>query len=214
MAKSTTRTRRRSGGEGSVYEVAGGGWRGAITWTEPDGTRRRRLVRGATSDLARDALDQLRLELKRGTIAPPGRTLTTGAYLADWIERHRARVRPSTFRGIESHVRIYLVPSLGRIPLARLTAADVERAIAGWMRTGRPLTTSKRGRQVPAPVSPQTARHVRSTLRRAREDDRVAVDDDDFGLWHAPTVTDWSRVRRLASRRSRPRCRPRMPTAP
>jgi len=48
----------------------------------------------------------------------------------------------------------------------------VERAIAGWIASGRPVTGEerKRGRQSHAPVSPLTARHVRATLRRALAD--------------------------------------------
>lgn len=170
MAKSTSPgARRRSAGEGSVYENDGR-WRGAVTWTEPDGTRRRRTVTGRTSAEARDRLDNLRRDLRLGTLAPAGPALTVADYLAGWIERHRTRVRPATWRTSEMHVRCYLAPALGRFSLARLTAADVERALAAFLRAGRPLTTSKRGRQVPRPISPQTARHIRSTLRRALAD--------------------------------------------
>jgi integrase len=173
MAESTAKTeRRRSPGEGSVYETQDRrGWRGAVTWTEPDG-RRRRVVSAETSKLVRVKLDDLRRELKLGTIAPAGKAATVGEYLAAWIERDRARVRPSTWKGRESHVRVYIIPTLGRLALARLKPSDVERAIAGWIAAGRPVTGEerKRGRQSHAPVSPLTARHVRATLRRALAD--------------------------------------------
>jgi integrase len=160
MAKSTARqTRRRSAGEGSVYEVEGR-WRGAVTWTEPDGRRRRRVVSGATSSEARDKLDALRRELRLGTLAPAGPTLTVGEYLAGWIERHRAHVRPSTWRTAESYVRVYLVPALGRHALVRLSSADVERALAAFVSDGRPGHPGN-------PVAPITAAHVRATLRTA-----------------------------------------------
>ena len=172
MTKSTAaKVRRRSAGEGSVYRN-GERWRGAVTWTEPDGTRHRRLVTGATSDEAREKLDDLRRDLRLGTIELPGRTLTVGEFLTDWIERHRSRVRPSTWRTAEMHVRAYLVPALGRTALRRLSSADVERAMAAFLATGRPKRPVKRsrGRQNAAGVSPQTVRHIRSTLRRALAD--------------------------------------------
>jgi integrase len=159
MGQSTgLRSRRRSAGEGSVYP-AGKRWRGSVTWTELDGTRRRRYVSGATSAEARRRLDELRRELRLGTLPPAGPADTVGTYLAGWIERHRAHVRPSTWRTAESYVRVYLVPMLGRIPLARLSAADVEQALATIVRHGRPGTTR--------PVAPVTAAHVRATLRTA-----------------------------------------------
>ena len=97
MPKSTAKSdRRRSPGEGTVYPFRGG-HRGALTWTEPDGTRRKRIVSGRTSAEARDKLDDLRRELRLGTLTATGPSETVGEYLAGWIERHRARVRPSTW---------------------------------------------------------------------------------------------------------------------
>jgi integrase len=165
----TPKTRHRSPGEGSVYEVREGFWRGALTWTDPDGSRHRRFVSGHTSAAARDALDDLRRDLKLGTLVPAGRGATVGDYLADWIEREKTHVRPSTWRSREMHVRCYLVPALGKRALSRLTPSEVERALGRFVESGRPVTASdrKRGRQKHAPVSPLTARHVRATLRIA-----------------------------------------------
>ena len=61
MPKSTapTKVRRRSAGEGAVYAYRGG-HRGAITWTDPDGTRHKRIVTGRTADEARAKLDDIR----------------------------------------------------------------------------------------------------------------------------------------------------------
>jgi integrase len=174
MAQSTARrARRRSPGEGSVYKVDGGRrWRGAVTWTEPDGTRRRRVVSAPTAAEARERLDVLRRGLMLGAPIPKGRALTVGEYLTEWIERNRSRVRPSTWAAREQHVRLWLIPTLGRYTLARLSPADVERALAEFLRSGRPRgadagTSSRSPRRV---VSPLTIRHLRATLRMALSD--------------------------------------------
>jgi integrase len=165
------KVRRRSAGEGSVYEYRGG-HRGAITWTGADGKRHRRVVSGRTAAEARAKLDDLRRDLRLGTLTPSRASLTVGAYLADWIERDRTRVRPSTWRGREVHVRCYLIPALGRRPLSKLTASDVESALSTFLASGRPDRPAKRGRgrQNAGGVSPQTVRHIRTTLRRALGD--------------------------------------------
>jgi integrase len=158
----TSRTRRRrSPGEGSIYEIADGRWRGAITWTEPDGRRHRRTVAGRTSAEAREKLDGVRATLRIGELAPSGRG-TVADYLSGWIERDRQRVRPSTWRAREYHVRGYLIPALGRLTLARLSSADVERALAAFLQSGSPVPEARR-----RPLSPLTVRHIRATLRRA-----------------------------------------------
>jgi integrase len=154
--------RRRSAGEGSVYESADGRWRGAISWTEPDGSRHRRLVSGPTSADARHKLDALRDKLRIGSLPSVG-SGSVADYLSGWIERDRNRVRPSTWRSREMHVRCYLVPALGRLPLARLSATDVERALAAFLRSGSPALADARRRA----LSPLTVRHIRATLRRA-----------------------------------------------
>jgi integrase len=165
MGNATAPTRRRrSPGEGSVYRN-GNRWRGALTWTNPDGSRERRLVSGATAVDARRKLDELRQHQQRGPV--PSARLTVADYLAQWIERDRQNVRPSTWRSRESHVRVYLIPALGRLPLSKLTPGDVERALSGFQKVGRPVYgKSSRGRPQ-RPVSAQTARHIRATLRRA-----------------------------------------------
>jgi integrase len=174
MSKPTaTKVRRRSAGEGSTYEQ-GGRWRGRVTWTNPDGTRGRRYVSGATQAEARDKLDELRRDLRLGTLTPAGAPVTVGDYVTGWLERHRTQVRPSTFRTDETYVRRYIVPSLGRIPLARLMAADVERALGSFVRDGRPGNGGH-------PVSAVTAGHVRATLRSAL----AAAERDHLGTRNA-----------------------------
>ncbi|MDQ2935498.1 MAG: site-specific integrase, partial [Chloroflexota bacterium] len=134
-----------------------------MTWTQPDGMRQRRTVSGSTAAEARARLDVLRRKLRLGALAPTG-SGTLADYLGGWLERDRSRVRPSTWRSRELHVRCYLIPALGNVALARLSAADVERALAAFVRSGRPpLAGQPRGK----PIAPMTARHVRATLRRA-----------------------------------------------
>lgn len=162
------KTRRRSAGEGSVYEE-GGRWRGAMTWTDPLGKHHRIRVSGATSNEARKALDKRRRELAEEALTDRKGTETVGAYLARWIERNRPTVRAATWRAREQHVRVYLIPTLGKIPLRALTAEQVELALGRFLREGRPVSTPGRGRPV-RPVAPLTANHVRGTLRRALND--------------------------------------------
>jgi len=173
------RTRRRSAGEGSVYRSADGRWRGAVSWTETDGTRTRRVVSGSTALEVRGKVDELRRNLRLGGMAPAAGRVTLAQYLTEWIERDQGRVRPSTWQSRETHVRVYLIPALGRLALARLAPNDVEKALAAFMASGRPAPIgataeererTRRGRPAKKGISPLTARNVRATLRRALAD--------------------------------------------
>jgi integrase len=159
--------RRRTAGEGSIYKT-GDRWRGAVTWTDAAGTRHRRTVTSPTSAGARAKLDKIRQDLGLGVLET-GKPETLGQYLARWIERHRTAVRFATWRGREQHVRLYLTPALGKIPLGKLTAEQIELALATFQAKGRPVPMRGPGRPV-TPLDPVTVRHIRATLRRALSD--------------------------------------------
>jgi len=115
---------------------------------------RRRVRRGgfASRPAAVAALEALR---------SPAPGLAAGLRTREWLERwlaSRVALRASTRRGYAAHVRGYLVPYLGVIPLADLSAADVQRMftaiIGGETALGRA-------------VSAATLRRIHATLRAA-----------------------------------------------
>ena len=85
------------------------------------------------------------------------RGLTTGEWLGRWLAS-RVSLRASTSRGYTAHVRGYLVPYLGAIPLAELSPADVQHMFTAIIRGEAAL-----GR----PVSAATLRRIHATLRAA-----------------------------------------------
>lgn len=154
MASYPKPARRRASGEGTIFHLpAEKRWRGALTWTDEAGKRHKRIVSGKTQAEARRKLGELRTELDRGLA--PVRTDSVGGFLIGWLEREKQRIRPATWRGRELHVRGYLIPALGTVPLSKLTPAHVERMTAELVASGR---------------SPRTASHARVTLRRALSD--------------------------------------------
>lgn len=55
---------------------------------------------------------------------------TVEAFLAEWIEGAAAHVRPRTIESYAATVRLYIVPAIGRIALAKLQAEDINRMTA------------------------------------------------------------------------------------
>jgi integrase len=102
---------------------------------------RRRVRRGGydSAGLARRELAAYRRRNTQGCVAG---SWTTGAWLNEWLAGHRA-VRDSTLRSYASHLRLYLLPALGRIPLDELGIHDVqamvEQIISDHFRAGRPI---------------------------------------------------------------------------
>ena len=130
-----------------------GTWYFSAELPSPAGDRRR-VRRGgfATKAAAVAALEAL---------ASPAPGLVQGLRTGEWLERwltSRVSLRASTSRGYAAHVRGYLVPYLGGIPLAELTPADVQGMFTAIIRGDAAL-----GR----PVSAATLRRIHATLRAA-----------------------------------------------
>jgi integrase len=152
MAGSTVR--RRGNGEGYLkHDPKRDRWRGAVAWTDPDGTPRRRAFSGKTRADVRRRMSDLRAELDAGR--EPASTLTVADYLAGWLEAERARVRPSTWRYRDVHVRHHIVPAIGDTKLADLEPRHVERMTTAMLERG---------------MAPRTAAGCRTTLRKALGD--------------------------------------------
>lgn len=104
-----------------------------------------------TRKAAQQALAELR---SPGTV---GSAVTVGGWLRSWLA---ARTSPasSTLRGYASHIRLYLDPYLGRMPLAQLTVGQVQTMFTAIIRQHEALGT---------PVSASTLNRIRATLRVA-----------------------------------------------
>jgi hypothetical protein len=115
---------------------------------------RRRVRRGwfATRAAAVAAMD----EPASPAVSPePG--LRTGEWLSRWLES-RVSLRASTSRSYTAHVRGYLVPYLGGIPLAAPAPGDVQAMFTAIIRDETAL-----GR----PVGAATLHRIHATLRAA-----------------------------------------------
>jgi integrase len=130
-----------------------GTWYFSVELPSPSGDRRRVRRGGFASKPAAVAA----LEALSGAIPGPVQGLRVGEWLERWLAS-RVSLRDSTSRGYAAHVRRYLVPYLGGVPLAELSAADVQGMFIAIIRGDAAL-----GR----PVSPATLRRIHATLRAA-----------------------------------------------
>jgi len=102
---------------------------------------------------------ELASKKKLSLVAPPDALeseWTVAEYLEEWLWMKQA-LRPSTHRSYETHVRKYLIPLLGSLPLRALRPVHIDRAyreIAMTSIAGRPLSVA-------------TLRRVHATLMSA-----------------------------------------------
>jgi integrase len=95
------------------------------------------------------------LEALASPATGPEPGLSTGKWLSRWLPS-RVSLRASTARSYAAHIRGYLVPYLGGIPLAALSAGDVQAMFTAIIRDESAL-----GR----PVGAATLHRIHATLR-------------------------------------------------
>src|SRR5437762_3454841 len=121
MARGSIKTRARGDGS-TVYDV---------TYDVPsaDGRRRQQRRTFSTKKDAERALARALEAVDRGALrASTGETFAE--YAARWLEAKRPRLEASTYRDYETHLRLWLVPAFGRLPLAKVTRPRVEAYMA------------------------------------------------------------------------------------
>jgi integrase len=144
--------KRRSNGEGTIYQRQDGRWEASYRTTEG----RKRSLYAATQEEARRRLTQAISERDRGLPAPHNERQTLAAYLKSWLDLVKPQVRESGWISYERRVRLYLIPRLGRVKLAQLSPQHV-RELHAWMLSERKL-------------SPTTVNHTHGVLGHALKD--------------------------------------------
>jgi integrase len=145
-------SKRRGRGEGSIRRRTDGRWEGSVELETDAGGRKRRSVYGRTRAETAAKIRRLQSEVAAGRPVIDERT-RLGDFLDTWLEEV---VKPKRshghWRNCESHIRLHIKPVVGRVPLAKLSPADVERLLNG-LRAKR--------------YSDDTVRLVHATLRAA-----------------------------------------------
>ncbi len=141
---------KRGNHEGTIMKRSDGRWHGRLTVA--DGKRKH--IYGKTRQEVARRMVELQHALESGLSLPDERQ-TVGQYLHTWIAVAKSQVRGSTWRRYSDFVRVHLIPGLGKVPLARLTAQQVQVFYARKLSEG---------------LSPTTVHHIHAALHRALKD--------------------------------------------
>lgn len=119
-------------------------------------TPRRRNVRKRPSPThPRSAPKKVRPEPSKRRVRPQGKDGSVQEYLESWLEGKRA-LRPTTRTEYARHIDSHFIPTIGSIPLGRLTPMDVDDLFVN-------LATGEGGQG----MSPATLHRVHATLHSA-----------------------------------------------
>ncbi|WP_239382131.1 site-specific integrase, partial [Frankia sp. CIT1] len=152
----TRRDRRRSHGDGALFQRASDGlWVGRVDLGWIDGKRVRKTVYAKTEKECRRKLKEIQKAAEQGVnLTAPNRTVSE--WLTEWLRmKGEDGTRPTTLAGYRWAVDLYIVPVVGRVQLLKLTPSDVTRLIGKARDAGR---------------SPRSLQFIHGVLRNALAD--------------------------------------------
>lgn len=130
-------TPRRSPGDGTLFKRARDGlWVAGFT---VDGQQYR--VTAKNRNTAIEKRRELRKQLDAGVRVSGGRAKLS-VWLEKWLEIHKPRVDPTTFRDYETTVRLYITPHIGQKRMDKLSPDDV-RAMITELQKSSPRNAQK-----------------------------------------------------------------------
>ncbi len=155
--------KRRAQGDGALFARNKGTkrelWIGRVVL--PDGTRVE--VSGKTQAITRQKLEAAKDAAAKGLPVKVDRQ-STAEFLARWLEdTAKPTLRPTTYRAYETRVRLYLVPRIGRIPLAQLGPQHVQ-ALQNDLLNTKMIARNRGGSGY---LSPATVLDTRRVLHKA-----------------------------------------------
>ena len=159
MARPKPEAKKRSNGDGGIWQRETGNWRWEIVLgfvTKPDGTRKRVSKRGTakTATEAKRAQTLAKADKERGTLAVPDR-VTVSEWLEKWLATRSARISQNTVVSYSGIIKKHITPHLGDKKLQALKPVDLRNYYG---------TLSSLG------LTPKTMRNIHGVLYGALED--------------------------------------------
>ncbi|MGD3106284.1 tyrosine-type recombinase/integrase [Streptomyces sp. YGL11-2] len=154
--------KRNPNGAGSIWQRKDGRYEARVYVPQPDGTRKRKTVYGATWEEC-DTKRQELVRRDRQGIPTPTRSAKLSEWLPYWLVEHiEPERKKTTYAKYETHVRRYLMPQIGVKRLETLGVADVRRMLAAVQR------------QASAATAKESHRVLRSALAAACREELIS----------------------------------------
>jgi len=134
------------------------------------GRKRRRWVPAGTrrADAERLLADLIRRKYDGEPV--PTEKLTLGEYLiARWLPVQQSKLRASTYDSYRRNIDLHVIPALGRRPLDKLTAEDIDLFYAQLLTKGRRKRSPGERLEVTG-LAPKTVRNIHVMLHKALAD--------------------------------------------
>jgi integrase len=143
--------KKRVSGEGTYKKRKDGRWEAQYTIQTPAGIKRRSVYARTKAEVA--AKLRKAIADSEGGLVFDAEGLTVAEYLQHWLEGSvKGSVWHTTYRDYAGHVKNHIIPELGRLKLAKLTATHVQALYRKKLDSG---------------LAPRTVQYIHATLHKA-----------------------------------------------
>lgn len=122
--------KKRSNGEGTIFKRPSGTWAAQITvGRDPATGKLKRLTfSGKTRKEVQEKLTAALAQMQQGTFVEPSK-VTVGEWLDTWLNEYKKppKIRPTTWQGYETVIRVHIKPAIGHIPLRQLQPSHLQK---------------------------------------------------------------------------------------
>jgi integrase len=142
---------KRGHNEGSIYKRSDGRWVATITLGYEKGQRKRKSYYGETRKEVQEQLTRA-LRAQQQGLPVSNERQTIQQYLSGWLTVIKPTLRASAWHRYEEITRLHLLPAIGKLPLAKLSAQHLNQLYAEKLESG---------------LSPTTVRYIHIAIHKA-----------------------------------------------
>ena len=161
--------KRRANGEGNIRKRKDGCWEGRYTAGHNPATGKAiyKNVLGKTQAEVKEKLKKA-IEETKGLNIAKAESYTVGQWMDVWYEYYaQIKVRPSSHKTYEGYIKNHIKPSVGSIPLPKLTTLDLQRLYQKLLTEGR--VDRLESQNQPKGLSPKTVRNINQVISSAMQ---------------------------------------------
>ena len=161
--------KRRANGEGNIRKRKDGRWEGRYTAGRNPATGRAiyKNVLGKTQAEVKEKLKKA-IEETKGLNIAKAESYTVGQWMDVWYEYYaQIKVRPSSHKTYEGYIKNHIKPSVGSIPLPKLTTLDLQRLYQKLLTEGR--VDRLESQNQPKGLSTKTVRNINQVISSAMQ---------------------------------------------
>ncbi|MEY8575714.1 site-specific integrase [Oscillospiraceae bacterium 21-37] len=161
--------KRRANGEGNIRKRKDGRWEGRYTAGRDPGSGKAiyKNVLGKTQAEVKEKLARA-IEDNKGLDIVKAGQYTVGQWMDVWFENYaKIKVRPSSHKTYKGYIENHIKPTLGKIPLSKLTTLEVQALYRKLLTSGRVERTESK--QQPKGLSAKTVQNINQVISSAME---------------------------------------------